>query len=150
MNASTFFTREQQDEIRLAIFSAENETSGEIRVHIETHCDEDVLDRAAWLFGKLRMDKTELRNGVLFYLAVADRKFAILGDTGINSKVPEGFWNVISDLMKARFTDGKFTEGLCEGIRMAGTQLRTHFPHKRDDKNELSDEISFGRGEETK
>nr|MCU0409475.1 TPM domain-containing protein [Bacteroidales bacterium] len=91
----------------------------------------------------LGMDKTELRNGVLFYLAVHDRKFAILGDAGINAKVPEGFWDDISSLMKSHFREGRFTEGLCQGILMAGDQLKSHFPFMRDDENELPDDISF-------
>ncbi|MCU0407823.1 MAG: TPM domain-containing protein [Bacteroidales bacterium] len=143
MKASSFFTNEQQESILASVKEAENATSGEIRVHLETSCDEDVLDRAAWLFRKLGMDKTELRNGVLFYLAVNDRKFAILGDAGINAKVPHGFWDEISSLMKNHFREGRFTEGLCQGILMAGDQLKSHFPYMRDDENELADDISF-------
>jgi uncharacterized membrane protein len=91
VKASSFFTAEQQAVILAAVREAEGETSGEIRVHIETSFKGDVLDRAAWIFGKLGMQKTALRNGVLFYLAVEDRKFAIIGDGGIHAKVPEGF-----------------------------------------------------------
>lgn len=145
MNASSFFTKEQQTLILASVKEAEKETSGEIRIHIETSCDEDVLDRAAWVFKKLGMHKTDERNGVLFYLAVSDRKFAIIGDAGINSKVPAGFWNEISELLVTNFKGGKFTEGLSEGILMAGKQLQTHFPFKKDDVNELSDEISFDK-----
>jgi uncharacterized membrane protein len=145
MKASTFFTKEQQAQILAAVREAENETSGEIRVHIETHCDEDVLDRAAWVFKKLGMNETEERNGVLFYLAVGDRKFAVIGDAGINAKVPEGFWDGVKDLLLKNFREGKFTEGLSAGIILAGTHLKKHFPHKMDDKNELPDEISFDK-----
>jgi uncharacterized membrane protein len=148
MKASTFFTKEQQTLILNAVQEAEKATSGEVRVHIETKCNEDVLDRAAWIFGKLGMQKTELRNGVLFYLAVSDKKFAILGDAGINSVVPAGFWDEISLLLAKNFREGRFTEGLCEGIIMAGQQLKTHFPYKGDDVNELSDEISFDKPKE--
>ena len=95
MKASSFFSKEQQAQILAAVRGAEKETSGEISVHIESSLNEDVLDRAAWLFHKLGMDKTADRNGVLFYLAVDDRKFAIIGDAGINSKVPAGFWDEI-------------------------------------------------------
>ena len=143
MKAASFFSRDQQDSILAAVREAENCTSGEIRVHIETYCEEDVLDRAAWIFKKLGMHKTALRNGVLFYLAVHDHKFAILGDAGINAVVPEGFWNDIKAKMLLHFREGRFSEGLCEGIIMAGNQLKEHFPCKSDDKNELSDEISF-------
>jgi uncharacterized membrane protein len=121
------------------------ETSGEIRVHIESKLKGDVLDRAAWLFKKLGMHKTAERNGVLFYLAVSDKKFAILGDAGINAKVPTGFWDDISELLKNNFKDGKFTEGLSEGILLAGEHLKIHFPHRKDDINELPDEISFSK-----
>ncbi len=145
MKASSFFSKEQQDQILAAVKEAEKETSGEIRVHIESSLKADVLDRAAWLFKKLGMDKTEARNGVLFYLALTDKKFAIIGDAGINSKVPAGFWDKISELLRKNFTEGKFTEGLSEGIIMAGDQLKTHFPYKEDDVNELPDEISFDK-----
>lgn len=143
MNASSFFTKEQQAQILASVKEAEKATSGEVRVHIETSCPEDVLDRAAWVFKKMGMHKTAERNGVLFYLAVNDRKFAIIGDAGINSKVPAGFWDEISELLKKNFKESKFTEGLSEGILLAGKQLKTHFPYIKEDVNELSDEISF-------
>jgi uncharacterized membrane protein len=145
MKASEFFTKEQQAEILAAVRAAEEDTSGEIRVHIETHCPEDVLDRAAWLFDKLGMKKTAQRNGVLFYLAVKDKKFAVIGDAGINLKVPDGFWNDVKELLQAKFREGKFTEGLKEGIILAGSHLKKHFPHMQDDINELPDEISFDK-----
>ena len=93
MNAANFFTKIQKEQIKTAVAEAENNTSGEIRVHIDNHCKEDVMDRAAWWFGKLEMQKTEQRNGVLFYLAVKDHKFAILGDMGINAKIADDFWD---------------------------------------------------------
>lgn len=145
MKASSFFTKEQQAQILASVKEAELDTSGEIRVHIETSHKGDVLDRAAWLFKKLGMYKTAERNGVLFYLAVNDKKFAIIGDAGINAKVPAGFWDEISEHLKKNFTEGKFTEGLSEGILMAGKQLKVHFPHRKDDVNELPDEISFDK-----
>jgi uncharacterized membrane protein len=145
MKASTFFTKEQQAQILASVKEAEMATSGEIRVHIETSCPEDVMDRAAWIFNKLDMNKTAEHNGVLFYLAVRDKKFAIIGDGGINAKVPAGFWNDISALLQKNFRDGKFTEGLSEGIVLAGKQLKTHFPRSTDDVNELPDEISFDK-----
>jgi len=145
MKASSFFSKEQQAQILAAVKEAEKETSGEIRVHIESSLNGDVLDRAAWLFKKLSMDKTAARNGVLFYLAVKDRKFAIIGDSGINSKVQTGFWNEISELLGKNFKEGKFTEGLSQGIIKAGEQLKTHFPYQEDDINELPDEISFDK-----
>ena len=89
------------------------------------------------------MHETAERNGVLFYLAVKDRKFAIIGDEGINQKVPLDFWDHIKSDMSRSFKEGLFTEGLCNAIKEAGKQLKAHFPYSHDDKNELSDEISF-------
>lgn len=140
---ASFFSADEKELLLASIKEAEKETSGEIRLHIEATCDGEVLDRAAWVFKKMGMDKTAERNGVLFYLAVQDRKFAIIGDAGINAKVPAGFWDSISELLSKKFREGKFTEGLSEGIRHAGTQLKTHFPYLKGDVNELPDDISF-------
>ncbi len=145
MSAKKFFTKEQQLSIQKAIADAENATSGEVRVHIDDDCKGDVLDVAATVFNKLKMNKTDLRNGVLFYLAIDNRKFAILGDKGINQVVPANFWDNIKETMLGYFKQGQFTEGLCKGIEMAGEKLKANFPHQSDDKNELSDEISFGK-----
>ena len=143
--ASSFFTAEQLAQISQAVKTAEGETSGEIRVHIEKRVSGDVLDRAAWIFNKIGMQKTAERNGVLFYLALRNRKFAVIGDSGIHAKVPDGFWDSVKDAMEADFRESRFTEGLVKGILMAGDKLREHFPHKSDDVNELSDEVSFGK-----
>jgi uncharacterized membrane protein len=143
MSASDFFTKEEKAEILAAIQAAEKDTSGEIRIHVEKHCKGDLLDRAAFIFAKLDMHKTELRNGVLFYLAIDDHKFAILGDKGINAVVPANFWQCISDHITELFKQQQFTKGLSDGIRMAGKQLAEKFPYQENDKNELSDEISF-------
>jgi uncharacterized membrane protein len=144
MTAANFFSREEKEGIKAAVKEAEANTSGEIRVHIDNRCREDVLDRAAWWFSRLEMHRTEKRNGVLFYLAVKDRKFAIVGDAGINAATPEDFWDVIRERMLAHFREGAFAEGLSQGIRMAGEALKSYFPHQDDDVNELPDEISFG------
>ncbi len=143
--AKRFFNKEQQEKITNAILNAELDTSGEIRVHIESACKGEVLDRAAFLFNKLKMDKTELRNGVLFYLAIQSHKFAIVGDKGINAEVPHGFWDDIKKQMTIKFKENKFVEGLVYGISEAGKHLKKHFPHHVDDINELSDDISFGK-----
>ena len=148
MQPSHFFNRDQKNLIRLAIADAEKDTSGEIRVHIERHCKADVLDRGAYLFEKLGMHKTDKRNGILFYLAVIDHKFAILGDAGINAVTPEDFWDVIKEKMQDDFKQGRFAEGLEWGIREAGSQLKEHFPFQHDDVNELPDDISFGDQQE--
>jgi uncharacterized membrane protein len=145
MIAANFFGKEQKKLLKVAIAQAELNTSGEIRLHVDNHCKIDVLDCAASWFGKLDMHKTELRNGVLFYLAIKDKKFAILGDAGINAVIPEGFWDNIKEEMLSLFKEEKFVEGLIKGIEMAGDKLKEHFPYASDDVNELSDEISFGK-----
>lgn len=145
MRPDDFFTKEQQKRIVEAIGQAERNTSGEIRVHIEKKCKKDVLDRAADVFAMLKMHKTDLRNGVLFYLSIEDHKFAILGDGGINAKVPENFWESAKEAVLEQFKVGNPTEGLVRGILMAGEKLKAHFPYQKDDVNELSDEISFGK-----
>ena len=144
--ASKLFSPEQKAHIVAAIKEAETQTSGEIQVHIESRCKGSVLDRAAKVFEMLKLNQTKDRNGVLVYLAVEDHKFAILGDAGINSVVPANFWESTKDLMESHFRQGKFTEGLIEGIHHAGDQLKTHFPYDHlDDQNELSNEVSFGK-----
>lgn len=143
-SAKDFFTSEQREDIRQAIMDAELDTSGEIRVHIETSFQGDVMDRAAWIFKDLRMYETEQRNGVLIYLSVRNRRFAIIGDTGIHQKVGDAFWNDTKQAMIGHFRESRFTEGLTEAIRRAGLQLKKHFPYHKDDVNELSDDLSFG------
>ncbi len=147
MSAEKFFTTTEKNEILSAIKEAELNTSGEIRVHIEEKVSGEVLDRAAYIFKNLGMHKTELRNGILFYLAFGSRKFAILGDAGINSRVPENFWDDIKLKMGDLFRDGNFAEGLTTGILLTGEQLKKHFPYQKDDSNELSDDLSFGQKE---
>jgi len=144
MKPSEFFSKEDKEKITRAIGEAELDTSGEVRVHIEGKCIGEVLDRAAYVFEQLGMHKTKLRNGVLFYLAVENQKFAILGDAGINAVVSDDFWDETKNLMLNHFKNNEFAEGLAKGIQMAGKQLKQHFPYQKDDVNELSDEISFG------
>ncbi len=143
--AKDAFSKEQKDRIVAAIKAAEKLTSGEIQVHIDNHCKKDVLDRAAKVFAILKMHKTKLRNGVLFYMAIQDHKFAILGDAGINKTVPDNFWDHIKEKMMDYFKEGEIAEGLSAGIEMAGEALAKHFPIQEDDVNELPDEISFGK-----
>ena len=144
MATSSFLSHQEQADVLAAISDAESQTSGEIRLHLESRCKGDVLDRAAMVFETLAMHKTALRNGVLFYLATEDRKFAILGDGGINAVVPEGFWNEVKDTVIAGLAAGNLSEGLASGIRLAGQQLSAHFPLEANDINELSNDISFG------
>lgn len=143
--ARDIFTEAEQQKIREAIQDAELNTSGELKIHIERKCNENAMDRAAFVFEQLGMHKTKLRNGVLIYLAIEAKEFAILGDVGINEKVPQGFWNSTSLVMLEHFKNGKFVEGLISGAKEAGLQLKAHFPYQQDDVNELSDDISFGK-----
>lgn len=139
-----FFTRAQEEEIVQSIREAELCTSGEIRVHLHTsHCTKPVLEGALDTFYRLGMDKTALRNGVLIYLATQEKEFAVIGDQGINEKVPEGFWDSTKDKIQAHFRKGDFVAGLRDGIREAGAQLKTYFPYDSEDENELPDEISY-------
>lgn len=145
MKPSKFFTPEQRKQITDAIREAELNTSGEIRLHVEKRCKINVLDRAAYIFDKLNMQKTEKRNGVLFYLSIEDHKFAILGDAGINAVTPDNFWDEIKDVVLDFFKEERYAEGLARGISLAGEALKQYFPYQTDDVNELSDDISFGK-----
>jgi uncharacterized membrane protein len=138
------FTEQAQQRLMNAIGEAEAKTSGQIRLHVEARCKEDVMDHAAFIFEQLEMHKTEERNGVLFYFSLLDHKFAILGDAGINQKVPAGYWDRIRDEMLAFFKKSDYVGGLVHGIREAGLELAEDFPRRDDNQNELSDEISFG------
>ena len=137
------FTLEQKEAMVVAIQEAERNTSGEIRIHFENYCKKDVLDCAAQVFAQLKMHKTALRNGVLVYVALEDKKMAILGDAGIKAKVPFDFWDEIKNRMIERFRQGLICEGVCEAVRGIGIQLKKYFPCQPGDINELSDEISF-------
>jgi len=144
MSPKEFLGKENELLITKAIEKAEHQTSGEIRVHVESKCKGEVLDRAAWLFKKLKMHETKDRNGVLIYLSINDRKFAIIGDAGINKVVPAEFWNENKEMMIGHFKKGEFAIGLMKGIEEAGEQLKQFFPYQENDVNELSDEISYG------
>lgn len=137
-----FLTYEDKNRITQAIMAAEKVTSGELRVHVEKKAGKDPFLRAQEVFAALGMDQTRERNGVLFYLAVEDRRFVILGDEGIDNKVPADFWEEIKEVMAAEFKEGRFAAGLIEGIRRAGEALAQHFPYRHDDRDELPNEIS--------
>lgn len=139
-----FLTQEEEQEIVAAIRMAEQNTSGEIRVHIEKHTSIDAFDRAMEVFHLLKMDETELKNGVLIYLAVKDKNFVICGDKGINDLVPNDFWDCTRDVMVTHFKAGRYKQGLVDGILRAGEQLQKFFPYQDGDVNELSNEISKG------
>ncbi len=145
MSKNKFLSKEEESKIVQAIQSAEHQTGGEIRVHIESICKGNVLDRAAWLFKSLKMHETALRNGVLIYLSTSDRKFAIIGDAGINAVVPSGYWDDVKGLMINNFQKGEIVQGFVVGIAKVGEKLKEFFPYQDDDVNELPDEISYGK-----
>ena len=134
---------EDQARIISAIEKAELNTSGEIRVHIESKCKEDILDHAAFIFEKLEMHKTDQRNAILFYIAITDHKFAVIGDAGIHEKVGDDFWESVKNEMTSFFKEGNLADGLINGIEKAGNELKSFFPYQSNDKNELDNEISF-------
>ncbi len=139
-----FLTKEEERDIVEAIRMAEKETSGEIRVHIEKTTSIDAFDRALEVFHLLEMDKTELKNGVLIYVAVKDKTFVICGDQGINEVVSNDFWDSTKEIMVSHFKKGDFKQGLIEGISKASNELKLYFPYQQGDTNELSNEISKG------
>ena len=142
-NAITILNREEDQRVVEAIRQAERNTSGEIKVHIENRCKGDVEQRSLFIFDKLKLNETQLRNGVLIYLAIKDHKFAILGDKGINDVVEDNFWNDVKDLMLNQFKAGHFADGLEQGIMRCGEKLKAYFPYQSDDINEIPDDISY-------
>ena len=139
---AVFLSKEEEQEIVQAIVEAEKNTSGEVRVHIEKQSNITPLERAQEVFFELKMEATKDRNGVLFYVSVTDKKFAIIGDKGINDLVAPDFWNATKEIVLNHFKQGAFKQGLVEGILSAGNQLKAYFPFQSDDENELSNEIS--------
>ena len=139
-----FLSSEEEKQIVDAIKKAEKQTSGEIRVHIDKSTEIDQLERAQEVFYLLNMDKTQDKNGVLFHISVDNKGFSIIGDEGIDKKVPLNFWNEIKDDMISYFKEKKYAEGLINGIHKAGESLQNYFPYQKDDVNELPDEISKG------
>ena len=120
-------------------------TSGEIKIHVEEHCPQsDPTDRAVEIFRYLALDKTALKNGVLIYLAYGDNKIAIIGDKGINEKAGQDFWDSTRDILLSHFKKEQFEKGFVEAIAEVGLKLKTYFPAGHDDRNEISDDISFG------
>jgi uncharacterized membrane protein len=139
-----FLTKAEEAEIVEAIRLAEKNTSGEIRVHLEKKTPVAPIERAVEVFHELKMDQTQLRNGVIIYVAVKSKQFAIYGDKGINEKVADNFWNSTKDIMLEHFKKGRNKQALVDGIYNTGQQLKSCFPHQSDDSNELSNEISKG------
>ncbi|MFI1772064.1 TPM domain-containing protein [Thalassobellus citreus] len=139
-----FLSTEEEQEIVEAIRIAEQSTSGEIRVHIEKTSNTDVFNRSMEVFHYLKMDNTKEQNGVLIYVAVEDKTFAIYGDEGINNVVEKNFWDSTKNIMQSHFKAGNFKQGLVDAILKAGEQLEKYFPWEHGDIDELSNEISKG------
>lgn len=140
--ANQFLSEQDELDIIEAIKTAELNTSGEIRIHIEGKANKDAYERALEVFNSLKMYNTQQRNGVLLYVATEDHKFVICGDEGIDNAVADDFWNCTRDIMAEHFKRKAFKEGIVAGILNAGEQLKAHFPWQTDDTNELSNEIS--------
>lgn len=138
----TFLTTEERERVIAAIREFERKTSGEIRVHMQERIDGSAKDAAARAFDRLGMARTRDRNGVLFFVGVRDRRFAVIGDTGIYHAVPRDLWATVVTRVEARFAEGRYAGGLVDGIRMAGAALVEHFPPRPDDVDELPDGLS--------
>ncbi len=140
-----FLTKEEEQEIVKAITQAEQNTSGEIRVHIEASTKKSHTDRTREVFRKLEMENTQLRNGVLIYIAYKDRCFEIYGDEGINNLVADDFWESTRDAILKQFKANDFKQGIIDGVLQIGEVLKDYFPYNPDnDINELPNEISRG------
>ncbi len=141
-----FFSEAEKRQITEAIHEAELQTSGEIKVHVEEHCPtDDPLERAQEIFKYLSLDHTALRNGVLFYISITDRKYAILGDEGIHKAAGDKLWHEEKTCLEKYLKIGETVKGLCKAITIAGNALKTHFPYQTGDVNEISNDISFGK-----
>jgi uncharacterized membrane protein len=140
-----FFSTSEEQQLLDAIAKAEEKTNGEIRVHLENHAKKDVFERGVEVFHELKMTETQERNGVLFYIAVDDHKFAVVADEGINKVVPDGFWQQIKDNMQADFRKGAFEQGLENAILAAGKALAAYFPKTLNNTNELPNTITTSK-----
>lgn len=142
MHQKDFLASLDQQKIIDAIATAEKMTSGEIRVHIQPKAHGEIRNVAERTFERLGMTKTALRNGVLLFIACEEQRFVILGDHGIDEKVPAGFWDEIAARLTIHFKAGSFTEGVVEAIHSAGEELRHFFPRAEGDVDELTNEIN--------
>lgn len=145
MPSTPFLTREEEQRVVEAIARAETRTSGEIRVHLEEHCNRDPLERAARVFHELGMDQTERQNGVLIYVAVEDHKVAVYAGKGIHKQVEDEFWDDLLKVILDHFREGRHEEGLTEAVNLSAAKLQEMYPHHSGVDNELSNEISYHR-----
>lgn len=142
-----FFSVEENERIVAAIRESEKRTSGEIRVYVESHCRfMNPLDRAIEIFYGLKMERTEQRNGVILYIALQDHQLAVFGDEGIHNKAGKSFWNEAVQHIISEFSALQYSDGIIHVVKEIGQVLHEHFPHdSHTDRNELPDEIVFGR-----
>ena len=145
LNPATFLREEEKKRVKEAIDKTEKETSGEIKLYVARFCWEKIEEKAYRVFNKLGLFNTKDRNGVLIYVVTKNREFFIYGDEGIHKKVPENFWEEIKNRMAENFRKGDFGKGLVEAIEKIGENLKTYFPYRSDDKNEIPDEIEYGQ-----
>ena len=143
----SFFTPEERQLIVDAVRHAEQRTSGEIRVFVESRCKYvDAIDQAAELFFGLQMDQTADRNAVLLYVAMKDHQLAIFADEGIYQKLGQEYWNEEIRIMIRNFNQDDYAAGIRQCVTDIGEALYEHFPFdNKTDKNELPDDIVFGR-----
>jgi uncharacterized membrane protein len=142
-----FFSPDEKALIVEAVKKAEQQTSGEVRVYIESRCRfVNAIDRAAEVFYQLQMQNTQQRNAVLVYIAMKDRQLAVYGDEGIHAKVGQVFWQQEVKTMLHLFKQSSFGAGIAQVVTDIGKALHQHFPYQADtDKNELPDDIVFGK-----
>jgi uncharacterized membrane protein len=142
-----FFSAEDNKQIVDCIRIAEKETSGEIRVFVESkNAFVDVLDRAKEIFFDLKMDKTDDRNAVLLYVALDDKEVALFADEGIYKRVGYAYWDAAVKNMLQYFTSDNISNGIEKCVLQIGETLKKEFPFDADtDRNELPDEIVFGK-----
>ena len=142
--ATEFLTKKEQEAVVKCIEKAEQNTTGEIRVHIESYCEKDIIERAIDIFNQLKMYETENRNGILILIACNSHKLAIIGDEGVNTKVPEDFWHINTLLLGDGIKSGDIAGAICNTIRIIGEKLKELYPYQGEDNNEQSNEISYG------
>jgi len=142
-NPREFLTAEEARRLDAAVKEAEKQTSGEIKVVLIRHCWTNIHAKAAQLFAKHGLDKTERRNCAMILLVLANREFLIYGDEGIHEKVGQGFWDDVRDAMLDKFKKDEFGEGLCIGVQRIGEKLAHYFPYQADDKEEIPDDVAY-------
>jgi uncharacterized membrane protein len=140
----SFMSEADLHAVTTAVEEAERMTSAEIRVHLDHRCPGDAMAQAVTVFERLGMHRTEERHGVLIYVVVGDRKLAVIGDKGIHERVGDAYWQGLVASVIAHMREQRPRDGLLHAVRGVGEILRTHFPRRPDDRNELTDEVSIG------